>query len=168
MARPPSLTTEKGKWFHPQLIEGELRILGGRWSPRVHQIKNFLARSRVPYRWLDTERDEDARKLVSQLGAGQRVVVLFPDGARLVDPELRELAARLGLDTEPDDRFYDLIVVGGGPAGLSGSIYAASEGLRTLVVEQEVPGGQISYSAIVENYPGFPEGLSGSDLAGRT
>ena len=168
MTAGPGSSSGDGESLHPRLLEGELRILGGRWSPRVHQIKNFLARSRVPYHWLDTERDEDARKLVSQLGASQRAVVLFPDGTSLVDPELRELAARLGLDTEPDDRFYDLIVVGGGPAGLSGSIYAASEGLRTLVVEQEVPGGQISYSAIVENYPGFPEGLSGSDLAGRT
>jgi thioredoxin reductase (NADPH) len=134
----------------------------------VHQIKNFLSRSRLSYRWLDTDRDPEARNVVERLGGGNRAVVLFPDGTRLVDPEVRELAERLGLDTEPDDRFYDLIVVGGGPAGLAASIYAASEGLRTLVVEQEVPGGQISYSAIVENYPGFPEGLGGSDLAGRT
>lgn len=168
MTAGPGSSSGDGESLHPRLLEGDLRILGGRWSPRVHQIKNFLARSRVPYRWLDTERNEEARTLVSQLRAGQPVVVLFPDGTRLVDPEPRELAERLGLDTEPDDRFYDLIVVGGGPAGLSGSIYAASEGLRTLVVEQEVPGGQIGYSAIVENYPGFPEGLSGSDLAVRT
>ncbi len=168
MTAGPGSSSGDGESLHPRLLEGELRVLGDRWSPRVHQIKNFLARSRVPYRWLDTERDEDARKQVSQLGGGQRVVILFPDGTMLVDPELRELAARLGLDTEPDDRFYDLVVVGGGPAGLSGSIYAASEGLRTLVVEQEVPGGQISYSAIVENYPGFPEGLIGSDLSSRT
>jgi thioredoxin reductase (NADPH) len=95
-------------------------------------------------------------------------LVILPDGTPLVDPDMEELARRLGLETEPDARFYDLIVIGGGPAGLSASICGASEGLRTVVLEQEVPGGQISYSAIVENYPGFPKGMSGSDLADRT
>jgi thioredoxin reductase (NADPH) len=143
-------------------------VLGNRWLPRVHEIKAFLARSRVRYRWLDPETDLEARAALAQLGQGDRVVVRFPDGTQLVDPEVRTLAEHLGLETRPDDRFYDLIVVGGGPAGLCASIYAASEGLRTLVVEQEVPGGQIGYSAIVENFPGFPAGLSGSDLAART
>jgi thioredoxin reductase (NADPH) len=142
--------------------------VGSRWSARVHEIKSFLSRSRVPFRWLDTEQDQDTRKTLEQPENGNHAVVFFPDGTRLIDPDVRALAARLGLDTEPDNRFYDLIVVGGGPAGISGAICSASEGLRTLVVEQEVPGGQISYSAIVENYPGFPQGLSGSDLAGRT
>jgi thioredoxin reductase (NADPH) len=134
----------------------------------VHEIKSFLSRSRVPFRWLDSEQDQNARESLEQIGGANHAVVLFPDGTRLIDPDVRQLAVRLGLDTEPDDRFYDLIVVGGGPAGLSGAICSASEGLRTLVLEQEVPGGQISYSAIVENYPGFPQGLSGSDLAART
>src|SRR4051812_10904485 len=116
---------------------------------------------------MDREQDQNARNTLVQLGGANHALVLLPDGTRLIDPDVRELAARFGLDTEPDDLFYDLIVVGGGPAGLSGAICSASEGLRTLVVEQEVPGGQISYSAIVENYPGFPQGLSGSDLAGR-
>jgi thioredoxin reductase (NADPH) len=149
------VTPEPGETLHPKLVEGEVRVIGDRWSPRVHEIKAFLTRSRAPYRWLDVERDEEVR-------------VLFPDGSVLVNPEVRDVARKLGLETEPDSRFYDLIAVGAGPAGLSASIYAASEGMRTLVVEQEVPGGQISYSAIVENYPGFPEGLSGSDLARRT
>jgi thioredoxin reductase (NADPH) len=157
-----------GESLHPRLLEGELRVLGNRWSPRVHEIKSFLSRSRVPFRWLDSEQDENVRESLEHIGGANHAVVLFPDGTRLIDPDVRELAVRLGLDTEPDDRFYDLIVVGGGPAGLSGAICSASEGLRTLVVEQEVPGGQISYSALVENYPGFPQGLSGSDLAGRT
>jgi thioredoxin reductase (NADPH) len=146
---------------HPKLIEGEVRVVGRRWSPRVHAIKAFLARSRVPYRWLDGERD----------GAGlpeTQVTVLLPDGSTLVDPDVREVARGLGLETEPDSHTYDLIIVGGGPAGLAASIYGGSEGMRTVVVEQDVPGGQASYSAIIENYPGFPEGLSGSDLARRT
>ncbi|MEA2723738.1 MAG: thioredoxin reductase [Gemmatimonadales bacterium] len=145
---------------HPKLIEGEVRVIGRRWSPRVHAIKAFLARSRVPYRWLDEDRD----------GAGPTAAestVLFPDGSLLVDPEVRDVARRLGLEIEPDSSSYDLVVVGGGPAGLAASIYGASEGMHTVVVEQDVPGGQASYSAIIENYPGFPEGLSGSDLARR-
>ena len=160
----------KGETLHPKLVEGEVRVIGHRWSPRVHEIKTFLARSRVRYRWLDVERDQVAAGTAEHIGAGEQryPIVILPDGSVLVDPDVRELARRLGLDTDPDTAFYDLIVVGGGPAGLSASIYAASEGLRTVVLEQEVPGGQIGYSAIVENYPGFPEGLSGSDLANRT
>ncbi|HEY0351083.1 MAG TPA: FAD-dependent oxidoreductase, partial [Gemmatimonadales bacterium] len=151
------------------MIEGEIRVIGPRWSPGVHEIKAFLARSRVLYRWLDTEREEDARAAAELTKSDNRhPIVLFPDGSVLVEPEVSEIARKLGLDTNPDASFYDLITVGGGPAGLAASIYGASEGLRTLVVEQEVPGGQISYSAIVENYPGFPEALSGSDLARRT
>jgi thioredoxin reductase (NADPH) len=163
------LTPRQGEALHPKLVEGEVRVIGPRWSPRVHEIKAFLARSRVPYRWLDNGRDEDARAAAEQAGARDRFpVVLLPDGSVLFEPEVREVARKLGLETDPDSRFYDLITIGGGPAGLAASINGASEGIRTLVLEQEVPGGQISYSAIVENYPGFPEGLSGSDLARRT
>jgi thioredoxin reductase (NADPH) len=161
--------SRNGEAFHPRLIEGEVRVIGPRWSPRVHEIKAFLARSRVPYRWLDTEGDDDARAAAELTKADDQFpVVLFPDGSVLREPEVREVARKLGLDTDPDSHFYDLITIGGGPAGLAASIYGASEGIHTLVLEQEVPGGQISYSAIVENYPGFPEGLSGSDLARRT
>jgi len=140
---------------HPQLLEGEVRLVGPRWSPRVHALKNFFTRSRVLYRWSEPERDQDAP------------VVLFPDGSSLQDPDIRQVAEKLGLDTRPDAQYYDLVVIGGGPAGLTASIYGASEGLRTVVVEQEVPGGQASYSTIIENYPGFPDGLSGIDLARR-
>ena len=94
--------------------------------------------------------------------------MILPDGTRLARPAVRDLAERIGLDTEPDQPFYDLLIVGGGPAGLSAAVYAASEGIRTIVVEQEVPGGQAGYSAKIENYPGFPEGLSGRDFAQRT
>jgi thioredoxin reductase (NADPH) len=126
----------------------------------VHAIKAFLARSRVPYRWLEEEREGAGAH-------GAEATVRFPDGTALIDPDVRDVARQLGLEIEPDSRSYDLIIVGGGPAGLAASIYAASEGMRTVVVEQEVPGGQASYSAIIENYPGFPEALSGSDLARR-
>ena len=155
----------------PRLVEGGIRLVGYRWSPRTHRLKAFLARSRVPFQWLDLQNDGSAAAAVQRLfpTAPDRLpVVLFPDGAALIDPDVRDVAERLGLDTHPDARSYDLVVVGGGPAGLAASIYAASEGLRTVIVEQEVPGGQVSYSAAVENYPGFPEGLSGSELGRRT
>lgn len=163
-ASPTSTAPSEGVGVtsHPKLIEGEVRVIGRRWSPRVHVIKAFLARSRVPYRWLDVGQDSGG-----VTGHGAEVTVHFPDGSSLVEPDVRDVARKLGLDTEPDARSYDLVIVGGGPAGLAASIYAGSDGMRTVVVEQEVPGGQASYSAIIENYPGFPEGLSGSDLARR-
>jgi thioredoxin reductase (NADPH) len=146
---------------HPTLLEGEVRVIGERWSPRTHEIKQFLSRSRVVFRWYDPESDPEARALATAAipNLGRFPVVLFPDGTA---------AEKLGLETEPESRIYDLIVVGGGPAGLTASIYSASEGLRTVVVEQEVPGGQATFSPSIENYPGFPKGLSGSDLAART
>jgi thioredoxin reductase (NADPH) len=153
----------------PKFIESEIRVIGDRWSPRVHAIKDFLSRSRVPYRWLDIEQDPDAKKAAdAAVPGGQKFpIVIFPDGDVLVDPDLHMVADKLGLPTEPESRDYDLIVVGGGPAGVAASIYAASEGLRTIVVEQTIPGGQASYSAAIENYPGFPEAMTGSDLARR-
>lgn len=159
---------------HPRFVDGEVRVIGDRWSPRVHQLKSFLARSRVPFRWLDTEHDKGALEIARQatsasLGQHPRFpIVIFPDGLSLQEPDVRTLAQRLGLDTEPDSRSYDLIVVGGGPAGLAAAIHASSEGLHSVIVEQEVPGGQASYSAIVENYPGFPKALTGSELTKRT
>ncbi|HEU0078891.1 MAG TPA: FAD-dependent oxidoreductase [Longimicrobiaceae bacterium] len=155
---------------HPRLVEGEVRVIGHRWSPCVHEIKEFLARSGVPFRWLEVESDGAA------VGAAERArpaftrfpVVLFRDGSVLEEPDVRAVAQKLGLETRPEGREYDLVVVGAGPAGLTASIHGASEGLRTVVVEQEVPGGQAGHSALVENYPGFPRGLSGSDLARRT
>lgn len=154
---------------HPRFIEGEVRVVGPRWSRRVHELKTFLARSRVPFLWLDIERDNDARALAERARSNRDAgaVVVFPDGTSLVDPEIRAVAEKLGLGTAPRARTYDLIVVGGGPAGLSASINSASEGFQTAVIEQEAPGGQASYSASIENYPGFPKGVSGSDLVHR-
>lgn len=168
---PRALDAAIGTSWHPRLVEGEVRVVGHRWSPRVHEIKAFLSRSRVPYRWLDLDTDADAHAVAAGAQRSRvdgKPVVLFPDGSSLVDPDVRDVAEKLGLDTTPDSRSYDLVVVGAGPAGLAASIYAGSEGLRTVVVEQEVPGGQAGYSASIENYPGFPDGLSGSDLARRT
>jgi thioredoxin reductase (NADPH) len=155
---------------HPKFFEGEVRVIGERWSPRTHEIKQFLSRSRVVFQWIDPEREPEAQSLASAAAPGfqQYPVVLFPDGTALANPDVRAVAEKLGLETEPESRIYDLVIVGGGPAGLSASISGASEGLRTVVVEQEVPGGQASYSPSIENYPGFPRGLSGSDLAVRT
>ena len=155
---------------HPHIHDGEIRIVGHRWSRQAHELKAFLARSRVGYRWLDIERDREAAGYLGETRDGRETlpIVILPDGTRLARPAVRDLAERIGLDTEPDQPFYDLLIVGGGPAGLSAAVYAASEGIRTIVVEQEVPGGQAGYSAKIENYPGFPEGLSGRDFAQRT
>jgi thioredoxin reductase (NADPH) len=155
---------------HPHIHDGEIRIVGHRWSPEAHELKAFLARSRVGYRWLDVERDPEAGKYLGETRVRKDTlpIIILPDGTRLVRPAVRDLAERIGLDTEPDQPFYELLIVGGGPAGLSAAVYAASEGIRTIVVEQEVPGGQAGYSAKIENYPGFPEGLSGRDFAQRT
>jgi thioredoxin reductase (NADPH) len=153
---------------YPHIHDDEIRVIGHRWSPETHELKAFLARSRVNYRWIDVERDAEAGEYTGRSDGRQLPVVVLPDGSRVVKPSVRELAERIGLDTEPDLPFYDLAIVGGGPAGLSAAVYAASEGVRTLVVEREVPGGQAGYSARIENYPGFPKGLSGSDFASRT
>jgi thioredoxin reductase (NADPH) len=153
----------------PKFVEGEIRLIGQRWSPRVHELKDFFSRSRIPFRWLDIGQDAEARKAAEAAvpGAWQFPIVIFPDGSVLVNPDVRTVAAKLGLETTPESRDYDLIIVGAGPAGVAASIYAASEGLRTVVVEQTIPGGQASYSAAIENYPGFPQAMSGSDLARR-
>jgi thioredoxin reductase (NADPH) len=152
-----------------RFADGDVRVIGSRWSPRVHQIKDFLSRGRVPFRWYDTETDSEAHVIAEQVLPGNQrfPIVIFPDGTTLLEPGVRLIAEKLGLDTVPDERQWDVIILGGGPAGISASIYAASEGLRTIVVEQGIPGGQASYSASIENYPGFPEAMTGSELARR-
>ena len=143
-----------------------VRVAGTTWSPHTHTIKDFLALNHVPYRFLDIERDSSATEMVKSSG-GSIPVVYFPDGSVLVDPDRRELAAQVGLKTEATSRFYDLIIVGGGPAGLAAAVYGASEGLRTVMIEQQAPGGQAGTSSRIENYLGFPAGISGGDLARR-
>jgi thioredoxin reductase (NADPH) len=146
-----------------------IRVAGTLWSASAHNIKDFLARSQIPYQFLDIERDAEARALVEQVNdATYRLpVVFFPDGSALIEPSLTEVAEKAGLQIRATKPFYDLIVVGGGPAGLAAAVYGASEGVRTLLIEKETPGGQAGTSANIENYLGFPKGLSGADLARR-
>ena len=146
-----------------------IRVAGTLWSASSHDVKEFLARSQIPYQWLDIERDEEARKLVesSSEERPRLPTVFFPDGSTLVDPDLRTLADKVGMTTEAQQPFYDLIIIGAGPAGLGGAVYGASEGLRTVVIEKEAAGGQAGTSARIENYLGFPKGISGADLTRR-
>jgi thioredoxin reductase (NADPH) len=146
-----------------------LRVLGHRWSPQDHKVRNFLSRNHVPYRWLDVDSNPDALKLLQerQLDSSQLPVVLFADGTSLANPEPDTLAARVGLSTQAAQDFYDMVVVGAGPAGLAAAVYGASEGLRTLVIEPEAPGGQAGSSSRIENYLGFPSGITGADLGRR-
>jgi len=146
-----------------------LRVVGHRWSLRDHEVRSFLSRNHVPYRWLDIDGSEDALRLLKEreLTLGQLPVVLFPDGSVLVDPEPEELAARVGLSVQATQEFYDMVVVGAGPAGLAAAVYAASEGLRTLVIEPEAPGGQAGSTSRIENYLGFPSGITGAELGRR-
>ena len=147
-----------------------LRLLSGRWAPRGHAIRDFLTRNQVPYTWLDPETDEDGRRLAASLDEPVdpiRPVVVLPDGRSLRDPANRDLADAIGMSTHAALPFYDLVIVGGGPAGLAAAVYGASEGLKTLMIEREAPGGQAGTTSRIENYLGFPSGLSGSDLARR-
>jgi thioredoxin reductase (NADPH) len=159
-----------GDWVddHPD-VASEVRLVGHQWSDRTYDVKMFLTRNHVPYRWLDVERDPDARQLVELSGAtaAELPLVLMPDGAALRSPTTVALAEALGLRTQAEQPLYDLCIVGGGPAGLAAAVYAASEGLRTVVVERDAPGGQAGQSASIENYLGFPKGLSGADLTHR-
>jgi thioredoxin reductase (NADPH) len=144
-----------------------VRLLGHRWSPETHALKDFLARNHVPYQTLDLETMPEAQELYSKMGEVKLPVVLLPDGNRLESPSVVQLAQRIGLKTRADNPFYDLVIVGGGPAGLAAAVYGASEGLKVVMIEQEAPGGQAGTSSRIENYLGFPAGLSGGDLARR-
>jgi thioredoxin reductase (NADPH) len=151
------------------LEAGGVRVIGHRFSKQSHDVRDFLARNRVPARWLDVERDGEARELLAVTGveADRLPVALLEDGTILERPTTLELAERLGISAQPAGDHYDLVIVGGGPAGLAAAVYGASEGLTTVMVEREAPGGQAGQSSRIENYLGFPTGLSGSDLARR-
>jgi thioredoxin reductase (NADPH) len=165
-----------------------IRVVGTRWSPKSYTLREFLARNHIPYQWLDVESAEgksalaasgEGKSVLAASGEGNSALaahgdnhaalplVILPDGATLADPSLTELADRVGLRTRPETDFFDLIIAGGGPAGLAAAVYGASEGLKTVIVEQEAPGGQAGLSSRIENYLGFPSGLSGADLARR-
>ncbi len=166
----PVLDDLLGDWWTtvPIPFEG-IRVVGTLWSSTCHNAKDFLARNRIPYQWLDIEQSEEARALIDTLGKEHPTfpVVFFPDGEALENPDLPALANKVGLRTQASQPFYDLIVVGGGPAGLGAAVYGASEGLKTLLIEKEATGGQAGTSSRIENYLGFPQGLSGAELAQR-
>ena len=150
------------------IFEG-IRVIGHRWSAASHSVKDFLARNGVPYLWLDIETSEEATRLVAQAGGdpGSLPLLLFQDGTSLAEPTNAQIADKVGLRTRAELPFYDLVIVGGGPAGLAAAVYGASEGLSTVLVEGSAPGGQAGTSSRIENYLGFPAGLSGADLARR-
>ena len=153
--------------FHPP-FEG-IRVIGHRWSPQSHQVKDFLSRNLVPYQWLDVETAKDAQDLIKNAGldASRLPLLLLQDGSSLVQPTNAEIGEKIGLKSRATLPFYDLIIVGSGPAGLAAAVYGASEGLHTVLIEREAPGGQAGTSSRIENYLGFPVGLSGADLARR-
>lgn len=169
----PQLDDLLGDWqasYRPS-FEG-MRVLGTRWSPRSYELRDFLARNRVPYQWIDVElsaNDPETKQLLEALGpdAANLPVVLFTDGTRCLECTPAQVAQKVGLRTRAQTSFYDLAIIGGGPAGLAAAVYGASEGLHTVMVEREAPGGQAGMSSRIENYLGFPTGLSGGDLARR-
>src|SRR5215472_1363397 len=149
-----------------------IRVLGTRWSPRAYEVRDFLARSHVPYQWIDVElasEDPEVKQLVASIGddASHLPMTLFPDGTRMFESTPAELADKIGLRTRAETQFYDFAIIGGGPAGLAAAVYGASEGLKTVMIDREAPGGQAGLSSRIENYLGFPHGLSGLDLARR-
>lgn len=153
--------------YHP-VFDG-IRVVGHRWSPASMEVRDFLGRNFIPYQWLDIEKDETAKQLVtsSKTDCSSLPLVVFRDGSFLASPTSATVAGKLGLKTRAEQPLYDLVVVGGGPAGLAAAVYGAADGLRTLLIEREAPGGQAGRSSRIENYLGFPTGLSGGDLARR-
>ncbi len=146
-----------------------IRVAGTLWSANSHTVKDFLARNQIPYQWLDIELDTEARNLVESVSDGQTrlPVVFFPDGKTLVEPSIQAVGEKIGLQSKAEKPFYDLIIVGAGPAGLAAAVYGGSEGLTTVMIEKEATGGQAGTSSRIENYLGFPQGLTGADLARR-
>jgi thioredoxin reductase (NADPH) len=149
-----------------------IRVLGTRWSSKAYEVRDFLARNHVPYQWIDVElsaEDPEVKQLIASVGddAAKLPLTLFPDGTRMFQSSPAELADKIGLKTRADTQFYDFAIVGGGPGGLAAAVYGASEGLKTVMIDREAPGGQAGLSSRIENYLGFPAGLSGGDLARR-
>ena len=156
--------------IHVRLPYDGIRVAGTLWSLTSHEVKDFLTRHQIPYQWLDIEKDPNAQKLVEGVSAESSTklpVIFFPDGNVLIDPDLKVLAEKVGLQTRADLPFYDVVIIGSGPAGLAAAVYAGSEGLKCLVIERAAPGGQAGSSPKIENYLGFPTGISGDDLTRR-
>jgi thioredoxin reductase (NADPH) len=146
---------------------GGVRVVGDRWSARCHRVRDFLARNQVPYEFLDVESSDEACALAADVDPSRLPLVILPGGGRFAAPEPVDIAEQIGLTAKAKERFYDLAIVGAGPAGLASAVYGGSEGLRTVLIEREAPGGQAGTSSKIENYLGFPAGLSGGDLARR-
>ena len=155
---------------HVRMPYDGMRVAGTLWSLSSHEVKDFLTRHQIPYQWLDIEKDLNAQKLVDEVSSESSTklpVIFFPDGTTLIDPDLKVLAEKVGLQTRADLPFYDVVIIGSGPAGLAAAVYAGSEGLKCLVIERAAPGGQAGSSPKIENYLGFPAGISGDDLTRR-
>lgn len=164
----PTLDDLLGEWqtgYRPK-FEG-IQVIGHRWSPDSHALKDFLGRNQIPFQWLDLSSDAEAARLVTQSPNAQLPVVIMPDGTRLENPESAQLAEQVGLRTQATLDFYDLIIIGAGPAGLAAAVYGSSEGLKTVIIERTAPGGQAGSSSMIENYLGFPGGVSGAELSRR-
>ncbi len=163
------LLADWSAWYRPAFAG--IRVIGMRWARESHAVRDFLGRNLVPFKWLDLDGNDEARALLATVANGDESpklpVVLYPDGSHAADPTPRQIAERIGLRSQAEKPFYDLIVIGAGPAGLAAAVYGASEGLRTVMIEREAPGGQAGTSANIENYLGFPAGLTGADLTRR-
>jgi thioredoxin reductase (NADPH) len=146
-----------------------IRIVGFQWSPKSHRLKEFLSGNLIPYLWMDAESNADAKKYLTSANVNldSLPLVVLKDGSYLRDPSLPDLAQHIGLKQTASEKMYDVLIIGGGPAGLAASVYGSSEGLKTILIEKNNPGGQASSSARIENYLGFPKGLSGADLTRR-
>ena len=147
--------------------EAGLTVYGAPWCPDCKRSKQFLGEQRIPYNWVDIDSDEEGRNYVRKVNDGKQIIptIVFEDGSLLVEPTNAELAAKLGIRPKASREFYDLIVVGGGPAGLSAAVYAGREGIETLIVERSAIGGQAGVTERIDNYPGFPDGIGGAELA---
>ena len=166
----PVLESLLDDWTHTVRLPFEgVRVIGSQWSSTCHEVKDFLARNTIPYRWLDVERDSEAQQLLAFAGLDSPCmpVLLFTDGTVLVEPSLTQLAEKTGLRVRAENPFYDVIIIGAGPSGLSAAVYASFDGLKVLLIERHAPGGQAGNSPKIENYLGFPSGISGEELTRR-
>ena len=147
----------------------DVKVYGAPWCPDCKRSKKFLAEHRVPYEWIDIDENPDALRFVEELQKGGRTIptIVFPDGGHLLEPSDEELARKLGLKLEADRQFYDLAIVGGGPAGLAAAIYAAREGIDAVIIDRSALGGQAGVTERIDNYPGFPDGVGGAELADK-
>ena len=151
------------------MTEQRIRMFGAPWCPDCKRAKQFFGEQRIPYDWIDVDENPDGMRYIEEINNGKHTIptIVFPDGSILVEPSDAELAEKLGIQTRAQGSYYELIIVGSGPAGLTAAIYATREGVKTLVIERSGVGGQAAITQEIENYPGFPGSISGGDLAGR-